>query len=153
MRIGAQSFSKAQLLVLNFPSCPARLAAMVPAPSSAAGVAALSASQVDVSVDMERLSLEGDAGNPTAQPVESSNASTSLRRGATAGRRRPPSALARLLGTGHRGRPRANEAMQWHDPAVVDLMRHLKAMWRHGVLTLPVRHCLTMLRIAWEPPD
>lgn len=124
---------------------------MVPSPSSA-GVAALSASQVDVSDDMQRLPLEGDAANPvTAQPVESSNASTS--RGTTAGRRRPPSAVTRLLGTGHRGRPRANEAMQWHDPAVVDLMRHLKAMWRHGALTLPVRHCLTPLQIAWEPPD
>ncbi|PRW44414.1 hypothetical protein C2E21_6564 [Chlorella sorokiniana] len=48
-----------------------------------------------------------------------------------------PSADARLLRSGHKGRPRAAQGMRWQDPVVQERLRELKHLWRQGVYTQP----------------
>lgn len=78
---------------------------------------------------------------PVATAGHSAAAATAAGVAATSPRQQRPSALARKLSHGCKGRPPAAQAMQWRNPAVLQRLHQLKQLWRDGELTLPVCTC------------
>lgn len=110
------------------PAPPAASADMLQA-SSATPSHACTHKRTAVKQARQAVLLHATTPPPQAKRRKSTKSTTSQR----------PSAAARLVRAGHKGRPRKGQGFPWDNPAVQKRMRELKQQYTNGELTQTVR--------------